>query len=137
MFLNDDNEPCLTREELWVELKKRGATKAVVHFCGGNDEGSVNGIDLLDATGAKIAELQEEWAPTEWDETQKKHVRKTPIKPDEALVKALVKPVYDKYYSFAGEFYVNGTVTFDVETKVAHMEASETVESYEAVDEYL
>lgn len=134
-MLYEDNELCLTREQVWEELTRRNAAKAVVHFSGGNDEGSVSRIELVDANGAEIGELQEIYAPTEWSEKEKKWVRKTQPTQEELLVNALVRPVYDKYYSFAGEYYVEGTVTFNVANRTAHMEASETVESYEPVDE--
>jgi len=50
---------------------------------------------------------------------------------DVEIVKMAVAPVDDQYGSFAGEFYVSGTVEIDVNAESATMKKSETVESYD------
>lgn len=41
----------MERSEVFALLAAKGAAKAVVHFSGGNDEGGVDGIELLDKDG--------------------------------------------------------------------------------------
>lgn len=90
-------------------LAARGAKGATVSFSGGNDEGGVDGVTLImaDGTSVRVDETYEGWGD-----------RKVVLTPeqvtDNALVEALGAPVYEKYYSFAGEFYVSGAVEYDV-----------------------
>lgn len=110
---------------VYDELKKRGAAKAVVHFSGGGDDGGVEQISLLNSEGKEIGTLQE--YVYGGDDKQ------TPA--DTELAEALSKPVYDKYYSFAGEFYVSGTVVWDAETRKHKMSGQESVETYEEFED--
>lgn len=121
----------LRRVELWAELRKRGVAKVSVEFSGGGDEGGVGDITLFNAAGEEIGTLEERypvWNGKEW-------VHKYPSDPDLVLVETLCSPVYEKYGTFAGEFYVSGTVDYDVEAGTVKMSYSETVEEWEEVEE--
>ncbi len=57
-------------------------------------------------------------------------------KTDMELAQALATPVYDQYYSFAGEFSVSGEVTWYVTGPDAGrvvMDGEESVEKYESI----
>lgn len=76
------------------ELKKKNVSKAIVCFDGGNDDGGVSSIKLLDKENKLI---------------------ETSI--DEKLEEELGNPIYFRYGSFAGEYYVSGELVYDVEHK--------------------
>lgn len=97
------------KREAMVLLAERGAKAASVHFSGGNDEGGVDDVILTfaDDTTERVTETYEGWGDN-------KKVLTPTQQADNALCEALGAPVYEKYYSFAGEFYVNGTVEYDV-----------------------
>lgn len=44
----------MMKYEVFAALRKLGATKAVAHFSGGNDEGGVDSIDFFDSTGNRL-----------------------------------------------------------------------------------
>ena len=92
-------------------LKSAGYTGAVVEFSGGNDDGGVNHIVLINADGNEVA-------------------RDYGFAYDNPLGKLLAEPVYDRYYSFAGEFYVEGRVTFDVAAGTVTLQGDEQVYDY-------
>lgn len=121
-----------SRRQMWDELKRRGVAKVEVSFHGGNDEGGVDAIQLFSASG-ELLETLNEYNETVFDSVQRRHVK---IEKDEThlLTDALVKPVYDEYYSFAGDYHVEGTVTFDVATEKVRMSGTETVPSDVHID---
>lgn len=92
----------MTRNEVFTELEKQGITCVTVLFSGGNDEGGCDGITATKADGTTI-DLPE----------------------NDDLGEALVTPIYDKYYGFAGEFSVNGTLIWDVSSKTVKMSGDE------------
>lgn len=53
------------------------------------------------------------------------------------LAQTLTAPIYDKYYSFDGEFSVDGQVEWDVTERRVTIEGHESVEVYEAFEEDL
>jgi len=103
----------MTRDEAWAELARRGATRVVVEFSGGNDEGGPESIvlygpDLDDPSKlVSIGTVEESFGDAE--------------DADELLADALSKPIYDAYGSFAGEFSVDGKVTWDAPTRTVTM----------------
>ncbi len=109
----------MSKEEVFKELEKRGAVKAVVQFSGGGDEGGVEQIELYGPKGDVIETLEE--SNSVWNLMTKKYDNNSEKRIDNELFGALGKPVYDKYYSFAGEFHVDGTVTWDVKSKNVKM----------------
>lgn len=99
-------------------IRLRGAVVAVVYFSGGGDSGGVDRIELLDAAGDEVGKVGEDDS----------------LPDGTSLWDVLGKPVYDRYYSFAGEFYVDGTVTWDVVIGEVNMERDER--STEDGDDY-
>jgi len=123
----------LSRFELFAELRRRNVAKVEVQFSGGGDEGGVDSISLQDAEGNEIGTLEEDYGGSQWD--GQKWVPVNPPNPDTALVNALCAPVYDKYGSFAGEFYVSGKINVDVAAETIKMPYQESVETYEDHEE--
>lgn len=103
----------MNKKQVFEELKKLGAVQAVIAFSGGNDSGGADSITLLNVDGNDIEHSLED---------------------DDGLGEALCQPIYDKYHSFAGEFFVDGTLTWTVEGSKLEMSGHETVEEYESID---
>jgi hypothetical protein len=85
----------MTREETFNELVRCNVVKVEIEFSGGNDEGGADSVELINPAGAKT-QLRYEYGAN-----------------DNSLYEALCGPL-DRWGSFAGEFYVNGTITWDV-----------------------
>jgi len=122
----------MTKSEVFAELTRRGIKRVEVEFSGGGDEGGCDGITLFDIAG-KETELKEHWGSYGADFNSRKPEKNATA--DDVLSMALCKPVYDKYYSFAGEFHVHGTVTWDVAAKTCKMNGQESVETYEEFED--
>lgn len=116
-------------------LRRHGAEKAMASFSGGNDEGAVNHIELVMRDGS---ELELNYVRPGWDEVgykcyfwsteqEQEWYDKQDAKRDTAnggldvgakesnfIFDVLASPVYEQWGGFAGEFYVSGTLTWDV-----------------------
>lgn len=112
----------MTKEQVFARLAERGASKAVVPFYGGNDEGFCEGIQLLDSDGIKFEELEEAYEE-HWYDSSGYHTKPL-TDPKDVLSVALCAPVYDRYGSFAGEFSVSGKVVWDVKARTVKIEES-------------
>lgn len=130
----------MTRNELFRHLADAGVAKAVAHFSGGNDSGGVEDIYFLDDTGTRVEKpglLHDHVYGEDYDKYYQPRANsfEWTLKYDAPLGlhlrDALEKPVYDRYGSFAGEFYVDGEVIFDVAAKTVKMEADQSVSDYE------
>lgn len=134
--MGDFSKFTMTREQIWAALEGRAASVEVV-FQGGNDEGGVEDIYFMDADGNQIERMQEYYPHSGvWNtETQTMDYSKTEPTPDQLLSFNLCRPVYSKYYSFAGDFYVQGTLTWDVLNKQVTMDGTEEVSQYENFQE--
>lgn len=120
----------LSRGEIFNRLRALGAAKATVEFSGGGDEGGVDSITLHDGEGNELPiKLEENYSGSRWDGT--KYVSVEPDTENNQLAGALSAPVNERYGTFAGEFYVSGTVDYDVVAGTVKMNKSERVESYE------
>lgn len=125
----------LTKQEMWAELKNRNVAKVIVEFSGGNDEGGIDGVILYDNDNKRIAVLQEGHSPQTYDSEKQCWVKTRELTLEEKLVNTLSAPVYDKYYSFAGEYYVTGEVEYDVANQTSKMNGSESHEVYDNFEE--
>lgn len=90
-----------TKSRVFALLAARGATRAVVNYNGGNDEGGVDEIALHipNAEGG----IDEVDLPVSWRGMGEDH----------ELAELLEGPVDAKYGSWAGEFSAYGTLTWD------------------------
>lgn len=141
----------MTRDEVFEELESLGVHKAIIHFSGGHDEGGTDRIELHrygkdpleyrehiwgyveDENGETVYELVESVHGT-W-----KRPKTRPLTAEEEaemkLSQSLAAPIYDKYYSFAGEFSVHGVVVWETETRKVIMNHDEYVEVGEHYEE--
>jgi hypothetical protein len=116
------------RDKVWAWLKSIGATKAIVEFSGGGDEGSIDDLEIFAGEG-KIKPEITGYAWAGYGDS------KSELTEDEIMGNALAQPIWDKYYTFAGEFHVHGTVTWNVEEGTVMMDGQESVEHYEGFEE--
>lgn len=99
----------VTHVDAFAFMREKGAVLAKAHFSGGNDEGGIDGITLLDANGV---ELPYEYS---WDDSDEQ----------DALARDADGIVTGEYGSFAGEFSVHGTVTYDLNAGTVKMSKEE------------
>jgi len=92
-----------TKEKVFALLRARGATKAVLNYNGGNDEGGVDDITLFLPLAS--GEMHEVALQTQWSATGD----------DKVLAELLEAPVDAKYGSWAGEFSAYGSLVWDAE----------------------
>ena len=116
----------MTRAEVFAELARRGADRALVEFSGGNDEGGPDSITLF-RQDASIC-TQYAW-PSGRDATADQQA-------DVRLVDALSAPVFEAYGTFAGDFEVAGEVIWDVGERTVQMIRDERSD-YEHSEDYL
>lgn len=112
-------------------LKKRDAVKVVIYFAGGHDDGSPESIVLTKTDGTKET-IKEHYQPSTYVEG-KGFVREPypeDVREDAELAEILVRPIYDRYGSFAGDFYVTGTCTWDVINRLVTVSDRTEVPSY-------
>jgi len=126
-----NNRNVMGKSEIWAELEKRKVAKVQVDYSGGNDEGGVNDITLFDKDGKVMGRLEEEYIAEEYNPKTNKWERTKEPSADSKLAEGLGAPVYAKYYTFAGEFYVNGQVIYDVANRKIDMSGQREVTHYE------
>lgn len=121
--------------EAMQTLKGLGVAKVEVHFSGGNDEGGPDDVTFLDADGNKVEGPRDPnvYQDRQWDEVTRSYGEpqwtayvgpkwndRRPATDEEIAASklhgVLASPIYAEYGSFAGEFYVDGTCTWDVAT---------------------
>jgi hypothetical protein len=123
-------------------LRAAGFVSAVVRYSGGHDEGGADGITVTRGDGT-TEELRETYHyPQRWDDEARVYVnvpdlRTAEEKATNTLYAALCQPVYDEWGSFAGEFYVNGSIEYDVAAGTAKRAQDVEVPSYESDEDYL
>lgn len=93
-----------TKAKVFEMLKARGATKAVLHYQGGNDEGGVDDVHLFIRPAVGGEPISVDLDPYSYSGG-----------PDAELVALLEEPIDSKYGSWAGEFSAYGTLTWDAE----------------------
>jgi len=120
----------ITKQQVFAAMNELGVIRAVADFSGGNDEGGVNSVALY-RTGDENEQPErlDAYEYSSWgDETKK-------ATPQGMIVQGLEGPVDGKYGSFAGEFYVNGTVTADLAAGTLEMSGEEEVSHPESFSE--
>ena len=100
----------ITRDMIFSFITAKGGDECVVHFTGGHDEGGVETIEIR-KKGMVVEELDE--------------YPEDPV--EEKIMEEIIRPMYDKYYTFAGEFSVDGFVIWDCDSKTVKIQGSEEV----------
>lgn len=108
----------LTNAAVFARLRARGATRVEIQFSGGNDEGGADAIRLY-AGEKQIGDLP---AWSEHGATDR----------DSVLVAALTEPIYERWGDFGGDFWVHGTLTWDVTTATTSISGEQSaMESFD------
>jgi hypothetical protein len=104
------------QQEAFDRLKKFGVATAVVHYSGGNDDGGAEGIStvMADGTSGEIKQHYLEWQHVPGKGMVQPNGYPEEVREEAELADLLVAPVYRRWGSFAGEFYVSGEVIWDV-----------------------
>jgi hypothetical protein len=122
-------DPKLDKERTFELLRKKGATKAILSFEGGHDEGAVYSILLVSEITEQHVELPTwycggygyDGATGAWVPMSK------PANEDEELADLLEGPINERFGSWGGVESTMGKLTWDVEheTCFMHFEQSE------------
>lgn len=128
----------LPKDKVFALLAEHGVARVAVEFYGGNDSGSVENITFFDSAGGQVPgpempdsrygdDFEKDYelvkTPGGWSEYRLRADAPVGIH----LRESLEQPVYDEYGSFAGDFSVSGTVTWDVAARTTTMSRSEQV----------
>lgn len=131
-------------------LASKGVVTVRLSFSGGNDDGGVDHVEYLDSNGnlmdlnvgdANYAHRTEryeggrwvygDWEVSRFDRDEGRWITR-PATPEEIEVaqinQVLEAPIYDHYGSFAGEFSVQGAVTWNVASGTYKMHGDESTE---------
>jgi hypothetical protein len=122
------------RNRKWVfeKLKEKNITKVEVRYSGGHDSGGIESI-IATLNDESFIDFDESIVPgTIYNVESKKFVHPE-MTDEQRLVYLITKPVYDNYYSFNGEPYVDGILTWDV---VNHTISDYGTEEVTQSDEY-
>lgn len=151
MFDTYDPSPSEVRQTMAL-LRERNVATVTLEFSGGNDEGGVDSITYLDATGNEVKDVpqgnahedryysggrehNDGWVVYDRSLSDNWQEQKRPATPDEIkwsrVDKVLSAPIYARYYTFAGEFYVQGTLSWDVAAGTHEMHGQESYEVWE------
>lgn len=133
-------------------LQALGVASVKVHFSGGNDEGGADDVQYLDAAGNKVTgipagnayenrywqngrEHNDGWFVYDRSLSDDYREQKRPATAEEIAAskraRVIESPIYAEYGSFAGEFYVDGTLTWDVASGKYEMHGQQEVSHWE------
>ena len=138
-------------------MTKRGINRIEIHFSGGNDEGDIDQIQATDLEG-NIIDIPDTpwvsscyenqtvtkgvWLPNQAVDAEFQNQKFVPLSDLDAEVldninfrSSFESIVYGKYYTFAGDYYVEGTAILDVSENVAKITAQESVQEWSYVEE--
>lgn len=122
-------------------LRDHNVITCVLDYSGGNDEGGVDAVKVTYADGREENNplwCTRTYSPMQHNPETNKWER-APLPEDKERANEcadlIEQPVYDRYYSFAGDFYVSGTVTYDVPAGTVNINGDEQV--YEPFEESL
>lgn len=132
--LKQDKDKREHRDRLIEAFKKRGIATARIEFSGGNDEGGADVIVFFDADNQQMdidcdyisshRNIDGKWQEVELTDAEKEQNK---------FVDIVEAPIYWKWGSFAGDFNVYGTLTYDINAEqYCSMDYSEsTYEHYQ------
>lgn len=123
------------KKKVFDRLAADGFTGVTCHFSGGNDDGGVDSYEFYtaDRDGPIPVDDHPAWTTAHagyvFDDQTGRYV-----KSDDTELNALAefrdlveRPIYEQFYTFAGDFYVNGTLVWDVTNRTVEMQGEEQV----------
>jgi hypothetical protein len=143
-MFNDDQPTEAQKQRVLAQLRNQGIARIEATFSGGNDEGGIDSVTFFDAEGNEVA------APPQpsvyrayqggtsalyaggWGDDRRLATAEEVAQ--DLVWKVIEHPVYDRYYTFAGEFYVDGTLTWDVAAGTHKMSGQESHQVWEGFE---
>jgi len=137
-------------------MTKRGINRIEMNFSGGNDEGGIDQIQATDLEGNIIDIPETPWVGAEYKDgtrtpgiwssahegekfQNRKFVPLSDLDPEVLdninFRSSFENIVYGKYYTFAGEYHVEGTAILDVSENVAKITGQECFQEWSDVEE--
>lgn len=116
--------PVAARDALLAQVRTIGASRMEAHYSGGNDEGGVDTIKLLDAKGKELK------TPEAWIEREPKpddppyRIRDGKVNDYHPLWQAADEMLSTEFGSWAGEFSAYGTLYADLKENRVWREGS-------------
>lgn len=114
-------------------LRDHNVYRLVLEYSGGNDEGGVDAVRVTYMDGTQEDNpswCERHYADSVFDKDTGEWKRNEVSAEETASTKRadiLEAPVYDRYYSFAGDFYASGTVVYDVQEGTCVMDGLDEV----------
>lgn len=124
----------ITPDNIFDYLKEIGIHQAVVAYSGGHDEGGVDNIIFYKLNGLTLEMVSKHYEPhNSYYDQDTQSMKERELDRLDLHLKAMCEPVYEKYYSFATEGYVHGSVVWDAQERAAYFDGSEEVKTWESV----
>jgi hypothetical protein len=108
----------MNRSDVFQALRNKGAWKAIVDFSGGGDEGGADHICLVNEEEIEFGSIDP------WGDDGNRELAET-----------LTEPIYDRWGSFAGEFYVHGQLIWDAQANTVKFAGEESEQVYKPFEE--
>lgn len=128
-----ENKP-FDKDDALKRLRALDITECVMDFSGGNDEGGVDSTAITKTDGSKTTNpecIRYTYVEREYNKETKLWVDTTVLSPQNLaaneLAGILEAPVHDRFGSFAGDFFVSGTLTYNTVEGTVEMTGSEEV----------
>lgn len=119
-----------TKNALLDLMREHGASKLEAEYSGGNDEGGVNGLKLLDADGEAI-ETPEMWITRPPKKGERAYAADGLIYEYHPLYEAVDNVLALEFGTWAGDFNAFGTLYADATTREVRREGSISHEEYD------
>jgi hypothetical protein len=116
----------MNKANVFQHLRNLNIHRVDVDFSGGGDEGGPEAISITTLDG-KTHQI----SPYSYT----KEISQENIITNADVIESLSGPIYEKYGTFAGEFYVNGTLVWDVGARNVYMQGQESNTVYEPFEE--
>ena len=138
-------------------MNYRGINRIEMNFSGGNDEGGIDYVKATDLEGNVIDIPDTPWVSSCYENqtvtegvwlshhaegADFQNQKFVPLSDLDAEVldninfrRSYENIIYGKYYTFAGDYYVEGTAILDVSENVAKITAQESVQEWSEVEE--
>ena len=113
-------------------LQEWGIVRVEIPFEGGHDSGGETGYDFFDDKN-ECCTLTDRWSSN--GNNVLRFESKDPIVIDAELLTALAEPIYDKYYGFNNEPYVDGKCIWDVKERTITLSGTEQFTASEDFDD--
>ena len=123
-------DPTRTKNTLFDLMAQHGASKLEASYSGGNDEGGVGSLQLLDAAGEKL-ETPEMWITRTPKEGERAYHHDGLIHEYHPLYEAVDNVLSLEFGTWAGDFNAYGTLYADATTREVRREGSISHEEYD------